>query len=786
MINRKEIYWQQLVEALAQGVLIIDKKGVIHYANEQAACLFGLALDKLKGTYFTQPLDTQETQEIEIFKQNGEIRIAQMVVRPGAWQGQFAWIVSLLDISELKKKDKLLTITSKSVNAASEGIIITNEKGTIVQANKAFLKLTGFNESEVIGKNPNFLHSGKQTREFYENLWSILLRQGYWSGELVNKVKNNKLISILLTISAVKDENGDVSNYIGFLHDLTTLKAQEKQLERAKYYDVVTALPNRFFLTQNLEQYIRTSHHKHKNLIILSIRIFGSHKDSVYTEDQQTRDKIILQVVERIRRNTHKIQFLARIGYNEFVIVYFTHQNLTSFSLVAKEIIKVLSKPYKVNEKSYKIYCVIGLAAYKKYSAFSAEELLHQAEIARHKARLSGVNTFDFFDPQVEIETIEFNKYIKSIQHAIQSNELKLYYQPKVNLKTGKVIGIEALLRWQHPKRGLLAASEFLFQIDYHPISLELGHWVLHQALQQAEALVAQHLEIPISINISSYQLQDKDFVKKIDEALTRYPTVPSKLLMLEILETEALADLQLVSQIIKDCKKRGIHFSLDDFGTGYSSLTYLKDLDIAEVKLDRGFIRNILTNAQDLAILKPTIDLCRVMGHELVAEGVETILHGKLLMHLGCSQVQGFAISKAMSSEALIPWLKSWKLSPKWNKNKIPSELIIKFMAIAIKHYMQFQKIEQYLKNNQVSLPDLTLKNCSVEKWLNKYKSNFDSDVFKKLTTYHKKQHLLAKKIITLADNNNYEQAYKQLKTFGKIRDLILHNLILAIFIPD
>ncbi|STX50402.1 sensory box protein (GGDEF domain/EAL domain) [Legionella busanensis] len=785
MINRKEIYWQQLVEALAQGVLIIDKKGVIHYANEQAASLFGLVPDKLIGTYFTQPLNTQEVQEIEIFKQNGGIRIAQMVVRPGAWQGQFAWIVSLLDISELKEKDKLLAITSKSVQSASEGIIITDENGTIIQANKAFLELTGFKEREVLGKNPNLLHSGNQTRGFYENLWNVLIRQGYWSGEIVNKDKN-KQISILLTLSAVKDENGEISNYIGFFHDLTILKAQERQLERAKYYDVVTALPNKFFLTKNLEQYIRNSHHKNKNLIIQSIRIFGSHKDSIYAENQQTRDKIILQVVERIRRTTHKVQFLARIGYNEFIIVYFTHQNLASFSSVAKQIIKVLTKPYKVNEKSYKIYCVIGLATYKKYSAFSAEELLHQAEIARHKARLLGVNTFDFFDPQVEIDTIEFNKYIKSIHQAIQANQLELYYQPKVNLKTGKVIGLEALLRWNHPKRGLLTASEFLFQIDYHPISLELGHWVIHQALRQAEILTAQHLEIPISINISSYQLQDKDFVKKIDEALASYPTVPSKLLMLEILETEALADLQLVSRIIRDCRERDILFSLDDFGTGYSSLTYLKELDIAEVKLDQSFIRNILKKPKDLAILKSTIDLCRIMGHELVAEGVETVLHGKLLMHLGCNHVQGFAISKALSSNALIPWLKNWSLGAEWRYDELTNELIDKFIYIAVEHYMQFQKIGQYLKNEQVSLPDLNLKNCLLDKMLHKYASKLASEAFDKLNTYHKKQHLLAKKIIQLAKSNNHEEAYKQLEQFEKIRNLMLRNLILAIFKPD
>ncbi|WP_419420143.1 EAL domain-containing protein [Legionella sp. D16C41] len=784
MINKKEIYWSQLIEALAQGVVIIDKSGIILYANEAAASLFGFAPSDLIGMYFTHPLSANETQEIEIYKSNGKLLIAQMTVKRGAWQGQFAWIVSLVDISELKKKDKLLNITSKGVNAASEGIVITDEKGIIIQANQAFFKLTGFSEQEVLGRNPNIFHSGKQTRDFYENLWSILLRQGYWSGELTGKEKHNNKALVLTTLSSVQDENGDITNYICFFHDLTLIKDQEKQLKRAKYYDVVTGLPNKFFLTHYLERYINKAPLGKKNLIVFSIRLFGSSKNSAYGTDLPTRDKIILQVVERIRRSAKQINFLARIGYNEFIILYLTHQNLESFSSTAKQTIKMLTKPYKVSEKSYKIYCVIGITAYTKEAAFSAEELLHQAEIARHKARQVGVNKFDFFDPQVEIETLEFNKYIQSIQKAIRLNQLKLYYQPKVNFQTGQVIGFEALLRWEHPERGLLNASQFLFHIDYHPISLELGHWVIHQALQQAEVLISYNLDIPISLNVSSYQLQDKEFIKKLDAVLAHYPNVPSKMIMLEILETEAIADLELVSKVIRECQTRGIIFSLDDFGTSYSSLTYLKELDVVEIKLDRSFIQDTLIKPQALAILKPTIDLCRVMGRELVAEGVETLLHAKLLSYLGCNKIQGFAIAQAMPADKLIDWLRNWKLDPSWRKNKLSKKIINELLIIAINHYMEFQTIPRYLKDKTILLPNLNLSACAIDKWLLKYKQRLNPKAFNQLYKLHEKYHKLANKIVDLANLNEYEEAHHALEKFEALRRLLLHHLIQTIFI--
>ncbi|HCJ1102857.1 TPA: EAL domain-containing protein [Legionella pneumophila] len=786
--NSIQDFWYQLVEKMAIGVLVINNEGQILYANDYVIQLFGVIRTELIGTNFLYPMAANETQEVEILKSNNDVFTVHMTVRKSIWENRLVWIISLFDITELKLKEKLLKISSKGISSAFEGIIITDLEGIIIETNNAFMKMTGYTEQEVIGQKPAFLHPRKQNEKFYKELWNILIAKGQWSGELWAKKKNKRLFPAFFAISAVKNSDGDIINYIGYYHDLTLIKKQEQQIENFKYYDYLTGLPNKFLLTQRLQTLISGLSEGNKELIVFNIRVFDSNsKSSLLDLPPNTRDKIILEAVNRIDRTTPKKMFFSRIGLSEFIVIYFIKNKIEVMASIAQRMIEKLSYPYYVHHQTIILQTIIGLTAYYKNSSFSAEDLIQQSEIARHKAHIRGVNIFEFFDPQVEERIIEFNKRVESVSKAMQLNELKVYYQPIVELNTAKVVGLEALLRWQHPEKGLLLPKQFLSDLNNHPLSLEIGDWVLHQVLHQVKELLACSIKIPINVNVSAYQLQHPNFVKKLFDTLALYPSVPNHLLVLEILETEAIEDLTLVSQIIAECKAKGVNFSLDDFGTGYASLTFLKELNTFEVKIDQSFIINIFDNPKDLAILKIMIEFCRVIGRTLVAEGVETVAHGKLLSLLGCNLIQGYAIAKPMPAKKLIPWIKNWKLAPEWGENRFSHAALNKLAKISIKHYLTFQSIRLYLENNQTQKPELSLQVCPIERWLLENQQTIkEGKTIKKVCELHHKEHELGSTIIQLVQAGQKEQAAKLLTNLDKLRDNFFKEIINFIFNPN
>lgn len=787
MNKKNNNYWKKLINALAEGVVIVNKEGEILFINVCGANMLGRKISHLLYSNFLYPLAADETQEIEILQPNGEILPVMMTVKEGAWEDDFAWVISLQDISDFKAKEKKLSIASKGISSAFEGIIITDVNGAILEANESFLKMTGFKEEEIIGKNPRIWQSGYQSVDFYKKLWNRLIKTGHWSGELWDTNKYNKPYPVFLSISAVKNSEGDISNYIGFFHDLSVIKEQEQKIEHYKFYDFLTDLPNKFCLTQRLDNYINHIRNNKHHLVVMSIRLFDPGKEnSSYNEPAEIQDEIILKSVSRIEQSTRGKKLLSRIGYSEFIVVYFGYYKIKSLQSKAKRIINALIKPYRIEKKKYMMQSTIGIASFSKKSFFRGEELLHQAEIARHKAVQKGVNQFDFFDVEVEIKLRALNQHIEELRKAIKENHLRLYYHPKVNLHTEKVIGIEALLRWQHPKKGLLMPASFLINLDNHPISLELGQWVLNNVLKFAEKLIENKINIPISINISNFQLVDKHFISRLEDALSKHPHLPNSCIMLEILETEALEDLGRIAKIIQHCQDKGILFSLDDFGTGYSSLTYLKELNTAEVKLDQSFVRNVIVNPKDLPILKTTIELCRLMNRDLVAEGVETITHGKLLRHLGCILIQGYAIAKPIAQIELIPWLKTWKLSSKWRENRFSKEAVDEVILLIIQHHLSFVEIlRRYLERDHQDLPYFLFEeSCPIKYWLLRNKQYIKGDkTFRMLYKLHEKQHIKASKIIHFKKVGNKNQAFEQLKKLDILVIVFLKKLMSAVF---
>lgn len=772
--------WKELINALSTGVLITNHDGDILYANIIAAHLLGQEPSALIGTNFSYPLAVDETQEIEILGSNLQIKTVEIVSKRGGWENHFAWIISFLDVTEQKKQRARLDVISKGFAATSQGILITDEQGTILEVNDALLNMTGYKANEMIGQKAGILKSGKKGASFYTGFWNKLISTGHWQGEIVDRSNNNQFLSVYLNINAVKNSDGEVVNYIAFYHDLRGIKEKERQIAQLKLYDLITGYANKYLLTLKLNQLI-TETAKDRGIILMRILI----TDKVSKKyDIITQDTLVLEIAKRLNQITRDRYLAARIGPKEFVLVFYGDWAPSALNQLAQALIDALAMPIHLKNKIFNLTSNIGIAVYNHYASFSVEDFLNQADDARLMARMNAVNSYAIFNSQAFIKELEFINHINAIRKAITFNELDLYYQPKVDLITEKVIGVEALLRWNHPEKGLLSPYQFLYGLDDHPVSLELGNWVLNAVLQFAERLVQQNLMIQVSYNVSSYQLQDSGFIKHVEKTFTKYPKIPRKMILHEILETETIEDIGKVTRLIDECRLKSIFFSLDDFGTGYSSLSYLKALHTNQVKLDQSFIRNILTNVEDIAILKATIELCRHLNRELIAEGVEMPTHARLLRHLGCNLIQGYTIARPMPENELIPWLRKFRLSKQYNKTLFSKNACDELLTAINGHYAELKAINRYLQ----MLPDITVNErgytCPISAWLGKYESEFPSNAsFNAMEEWHNSIHKKAIEIFSMTNIEQLSLAYEKLRSLDEASALFIKELLLLAF---
>jgi diguanylate cyclase (GGDEF)-like protein len=378
-------------------------------------------------------------------------------------------------------------------------------------------------------------------------------------------------------------------------------------------------------------------------------------------------DKLLVALGQRLSDHLREGDTLARLGGDEFVAMLIdAGDGDTMLPLVAR-LIGAAAQPFALDGLTLKTSASVGVSIYPQPGDLDAEQLLRQADQAMYQAKLAGKNRFHLFDTQRDSDIRGHFESLERMRLALARREFVLHYQPKVNMRLGKLIGVEALIRWLHPERGLLAPASFLPAIEEHQLSIAVGEWVMEAALQQHERWRDQGLHIPVSVNVGALQLQQSDFVERLQQLLARHPDVHASNLQIEILETSALQDMQQVTATISACKKIGVDFALDDFGTGYSSLTYLRQLPVALLKIDQSFVRDMLENPADQAILRGVVGLAGAFGREVIAEGVETLAHGSLLLQLGCDAAQGYGIARPMDGSLVPAWLQSWRPHPDW-----------------------------------------------------------------------------------------------------------------------
>jgi len=572
---------------------------------------------------------------------------------------------------EKDRDRRRLELAASVFTHAGEGIIITDAQGNIVDVNETFSQITGYSRAEVLRKNPRLLQSGRHAPEFYKHIWNDLNTKGFWSGEIWNKRKNGEIFAQMQTISAVMDENGKPINYVSLFTDITPIKEHQQQLEYIAHYDALTRLPNRVLLGDRLKQAISRNHRIGNSLAVLYIDLdgFKSINDN-YGHD--VGDQLLVTVAARWTEALREGDTLARIGGDEFIVILVDLENAHDYEDILQRLLDSAAEPMMVNEKLLHVSASIGVTLYPQDGS-DADQLMRHADQAMYLAKQAGKNCYHLFDVAKDVAVKTHRESLDHIRQGLLKNEFVLYYQPKVNMRTGAVIGAEALIRWQHPERGLLPPSAFLPIIEDHIFSIDLGDWVINEALSQMGEWRRAGLDLSVSVNVGALQLQKGQFVQRLRHQLAVHSDVPPGNLELEILETSALEDITDIAELMRQCRQLGVHFAVDDFGTGYSSLTYLKRLPAELLKIDQSFVRDMLDDPDDLAIVKGVIGLAHAFHRKVIAEGVETIAHGQLLLAQNCELAQGYGIARPMPASDIPKWVANWQPDSAWLKMNAP-----------------------------------------------------------------------------------------------------------------
>jgi diguanylate cyclase (GGDEF)-like protein/PAS domain S-box-containing protein len=572
-----------------------------------------------------------------------------------------------IDITDRKQAEERLKLAASVFTHAREAIVITDDTATIIDVNQAFIRRTGFSHEETIGQYPNFLKSAQHTSEFSKQIWHALQKNGYWCGEVCNQRKNGEQYTEMVAISAVCDNDGIVTHFVVLGNDITHMKEHQEQLEHIAHYDPLTNLPNRVLLADRLSQTMLRCKRDGRSLAVVFLDLDGFKKVND-THGHSIGDELLIALSVRMKQALRKGDSFSRIGGDEFVAVLTDLNTVEDCEPLLQRLLQAASQPIIVDDMVLNVSASIGVTLYPQDDV-GADQLMRHADQAMYVAKGAGKNCYNLFDTAQDNAVKFLHESLDAIRMALDNREFVLYYQPKINMKKGTVIGFEALIRWQHPSRGLLGPIEFLHFIENNPVSIEIGEWVIDSALSQISCWQKMdgHLPLNISVNIAALQLQQPDFTQRLKVLLAAHPDVEPHNLELEVLETSSLDDVNYISTVMCDCIALGVKFALDDFGTGYSSLTYLRRLPASLIKIDQSFVCDMLSNSEDLAIVEGVIALAKLFNRDVIAEGVETVEHGTALLQLGCDFAQGYGIARPMPVSDIPDWLSGWKPDANW-----------------------------------------------------------------------------------------------------------------------
>jgi diguanylate cyclase (GGDEF)-like protein/PAS domain S-box-containing protein len=566
------------------------------------------------------------------------------------------FIVLSRDITERKQGEEAMRIAATAFES-QQGMAITDAQQKILRVNKAFTEITGYSAQEAVGQTPRLLSSGRHDAAFYSVLWNHIATTGAWQGEIWNRRKNGEVYPEWLSITAVKDEAGLPTHYVAAFSDTSMHKLAEEQIQSLAFSDFLTGLPNRRHLVVRLQQALQTSEAQHRQgaLLLVDLDDFKTLNDAL-GHDQG--DILLQQVAKRLNSCVRECDTVARIGGDGFAVLleqlnHNPDEAATQAEHVAGKILVTLNQAYPFGGAQHHSTASIGITLFDGAKPEGVDEYLRRAELAMYQAKVDDRNTLRFFEPQMQAVASKRVSLEAGLRDAILKNQFLLHYQAQVTDQR-QIIGVEALVRWQHPERGMVSPAEFIPVAEETGLILPLGSWVMETACTQLAQWASQPAmaHLTIAVNVSARQFHQGDFVEQVLAVLARTGARADRL-KLELTESLLVSSIESVIAKMNVLKEKGVGFSLDDFGTGYSSLSYLKRLPLDQLKIDQGFVRDILVDPNDAAIAKMVIALADSMGLAVIAEGVETEAQSEFLADLGCHVYQGYLFSRPLPIQA-------------------------------------------------------------------------------------------------------------------------------------
>ncbi|MHB8421454.1 MAG: sensor domain-containing phosphodiesterase [Leptospirales bacterium] len=570
------------------------------------------------------------------------------------------------DITDTVALQKSQDFSAHVFDMASDGIMITDSSNRITHVNRAFTEITGYALADVRGQDPKILSSGHHDTFFFQTMWQELQSVGYWQGELWNRKKSGEVFPEWLSISSTRNEQCSIENYIGIFHDLTGIKASEERIAFLAYHDPLTGLPNRMLLRDRLEYAITQSRRSQRDLGILLLDLDGF-KNVNDLLGHQMGDQLLVEASRRITQTVRTSDSVCRMGGDEFLLVFPNLADLSELSHIIDRLLRQLRRPFEFEGQQISITASGGVTLYP-YDASEIDDLIRHADIAMYTAKNGGRNRVCYYETAMEGTLRKKEQLRNDLRKALTDGQLFLQYQPQVNLQNGDVFCAEALIRWQFSEGVIRMPNDFLPDIEDDDLSIEIGRWVLEEAVEQLERWKAKGIFIRIGVNVSPRHfvsgLLENDLKKIVAQREISLDSIE-----LEITENTIIRDLPEAQRIVRDCRKYGLHFALDDFGTGFTSLITLKTLRPDTLKIDLSFLREMESEQSNRAILESILMIGKGFHANVVQEGVETMEDARLLRELGCTMVQGYLISRPVSPSQLEQFLIDWKTERSWTR---------------------------------------------------------------------------------------------------------------------
>ncbi len=666
-----------MLEATPVALMALDAVGRISYANPACRQLLGYEQQDLAGKPFWQAicqtnmrdparqphhcplhrcLTTKRSLEDDVilFTRHGKAVPVKIFCSPMFEEesGASGVVVAFFDISRLRLLEARQQLAAAVFDSTHEGVMVTDVSGRIVEVNAAFTRITGYAKKEVKGKTPAILKSERHDANFYKEMWRTIRQRGRWQGEVIDRTRNGTLFPAWLTISEVKNERGEITNYVGIFSDITPLKRSQEQIAHLAHHDPLTGLPNRLLLKDRLKAAVERARRSDQAVAVMFLDLNGF-KDINDSMGHLVGDQLLLEIATRIRAHVRTEDTVARLGGDEFVVLIPFVENQRQVELIAQKILKKIEGPIELGDRRLALSASMGISLFPQ-DGENEDDLIRHADSAMYHAKEQGFSEYRFYDRKMSTQAEQRLAMQAAMREALETDQFSLLFQPQADLNGGRLVGVEALLRWNPPGADPIPPSEFIPFAESSGFIEPLGEWVLRRACRQAADWFRQGLfDGRVAVNVSSIQVHRGHLLKTVRHAL-RESGLPPTRLELEITESALMTRGGQGLDTLEALRRTGVHIAVDDFGTGYSSLAYLQRLPIDTLKIDRAFVGRLPHDRRSAAIARAIIALAQGLGLQLIAEGVEKEEQRRFLVNHGCRLGQGWLIGRPLPAEEL------------------------------------------------------------------------------------------------------------------------------------